>query len=125
MTGNDVLRQALSLLNYTDTNGNLNAANNANLNKRSLPLINQIYADLWDKTDDFSSFSALKSLNESLELNDYVCYNILPYGVAMLLAQSDGDADNQALYSSIYNQRRPAAFSRAGHIQDVLPRTYL
>ena len=125
MTGTEVLRQAMSLLNYTDTNGNINAANNANLNKRALPLINQIYADLWEARTEGAFFTALKSLGETLDLNDYVCYNILPYGVAMLLAQSDGDVDNQSLYASIYNQRRPAAFSRGGHIRDVLPRTYL
>ena len=125
MTGTEVLRQAMSLLNYTDTNGNLNAANNANLNKRALPLINQIYADLWEPRNKDSFFTALKSLGEVLDLKDYVCYNILPYGVAMLLAQSDGDADNQTMYAAMYNQRRPAAFSREAHIRDVLPRTYL
>ncbi len=125
MTGNDMLRQAMSLLNYTDNNGNINAANNANLNKRAFPLINQIYADLWEPQKDGEFFSPLKSLNETLDLNDHAATNVMPYGVAMLLAQSDGDADNQTLYASLYNQRRSSAFRHSSRIRDVLPKTWL
>ena len=67
MTGNDILRQAYGLLNYTDANGIINAANNANLTKRSLLLINQIYADLWQPRTSGAPFSALTSMaQESL-----------------------------------------------------------
>ena len=125
MTGNDALKQALNLLNYTDANGNISAANNANLTKRALPLINQIYADLWEPRGTNTAFSPLKSLGESLDLDSTVCFNVLPYGVAMMLAASDGDADNQSFYAQLYNQRRPSAFKQGGRIQDRLPRTFL
>ena len=125
MTGNDALRQALVLLNYTDANGNISAGNNANLTKRALPLINQIYADLWEPRGAGAVFSPLKGLGETLDLDGYVCFNVLPYGVAMMLAASDGDVDNQSLYAQLYNQRRPSAFKQSDHIQDRWPRTYL
>lgn len=125
MTGNDILRQAYALLNYTDSNGNINAGNNANLNKRALPIINQIYADLWQPQTAGASFEALKTMYQPLDLNDYTAVNIMPYGVAMMLAQSDGDADNQTLYASLYNQRRAGAVTRSDRIVDAMPRTYL
>lgn len=125
MTGNDVLKQAYVLLNYTDNNGDIHAGNNANLSKRALPIINQIYADLWEARTQGVTFCALTSLHESLDLNHHTAFNIMPYGVAMLLAQSDGDADNQTLFASLYNQRRPSAVTKSERIVDSLPITFL
>lgn len=125
MTGTDILRQAYTLLNYTDANGNVNAANNANLSKRALPIINQIYADLWQPRMVGAKFEVLSTMNQPLDLDDYTAINIMPYGVAMMLAQSDGDMDNQSVYASLYNQRRAGAVTTTDRIIDKLPRTYL
>ncbi|MBQ4055230.1 MAG: hypothetical protein IJO75_01230 [Clostridia bacterium] len=125
MTGTDILRQAYTLLNYTDANGNVNAANNANLSKRALPIINQIYADLWQPRMVGAKFEVLSTMNQPLDLDDYTAINIMPYGVAMMLAQSDGDVDNQSVYASLYNQRRAGAVTTTDRIIDKLPRTYL
>ena len=120
MTGNEIFRQALALLNYTDPDGGINAVNNADLHKRALPLINQIYADLWHIATD-ALFTPLSSLTQEISLESYVVNNIMPYGVAMLIAQTCGDADNQAMYSSLYNQRRPAAQNISHRIEDRMP----
>lgn len=125
MTGHDVLRQAYVLLNYTDTNGNIHAGNNANLSKRALPIINQIYADLWQPRRIGAVFSLLTSANQVLDLDDYTAINIMPYGVAMMLAQSDGDADNQSVYAELYNRRRGGAVTQSDRIQDRLPKTFM
>ena len=125
MTGNEILKQAYILLNYTDNNGNIQATNNANMSKRSLSLINQIYADLWEAREVGATFVPIHALHETLDLNDYTLFNIMPYGVAMLIAQSDGDVDNQTLYASLYNQRRPSAFTQGSKIADRLPVTYM
>ncbi|MBQ6829798.1 MAG: hypothetical protein IJO59_01590 [Clostridia bacterium] len=125
MTGNDILKQAYTLLNYTDHNGDIHAGNNANLSKRALAIVNQIYADLWEPRRDGSVFEVLHHLHETLDLNEHTAMNIMPYGVAMLLAQSDGDTDNQTLYASLYNQRRPSAVTQSNRIIDRLPRTFM
>ena len=125
MTGNEILKQAYILLNYTDNNGNIQAANNANMSKRSLSLINQIYADSWESREVGATFVPLHALHETLDLNDYTLFNIMPYGVAMLIAQSDGDTDNQTLYATLYNQRRPSAFTQSAKIADRLPVTFM
>lgn len=124
MTGNDVFRQAMVLLNYTDNHGQFNSLNNAELYKRSLPIVNQIYADLW-AIQSTAAFVPLASLNDEIPLNTHTLMNVMPYGVAMLLAQTDGDADNQTMYASLYNQRRPSAAVNSGLIQDCLPRVYM
>ena len=124
MTGKDVFRQALMLLNYTDANGAVDAANNADLYRRALPLVNQIYADLWGIRTQ-TSFTPLTNISQEIALESYVLHNVMPYGVAMLIAQTDGDANNQALYASLYNQRRSSAHNTGDRIVDASPMPYL
>jgi len=118
---NEVFKQALVLLNYTDPQGNVDAVNNTELYKRALPLINQIFADLWHVRTS-ANFEPLVSLSQEIPLASYVVTNIMPYGVAMLIAQTNGDADNQALYAAMYNQRRSSAQSVSEQIVDKMPR---
>ena len=122
MTGQEVFKQALSLLNYTDADGNW--MSDADLQKRSLALINQIYADLWYVQND-KPFLPLISPAQPLALDPHVLANVMPYGVAMLIAQTDGDADNQALYAALYNQRRASARSQSDRIINRQPYPYL
>lgn len=124
MTGNDIFHRALVLLNYTNSHGSVEALNNSELYRRKLPLINQIYADLWSIYSE-EEFLPLSSPAEEIPLSAYILNNIMPYGVAMLIAQTDGDLDNQSLYATLYNQRRPAARTTGGRIEDRMPRTYL
>ena len=121
MTGNEVYKQALTLLNYTTSDGT--TTNDADLHKRALPLINQIYADLWS-IDNTNPFIPLSSLTQAIPLEDFVLYNVFPYGVAMLIAQTEGDGDNNALYSSLYNQRRSSARTQTARFVDKLPKVY-
>ncbi len=120
MTGNDVFRQALSLLNYTDTRGDGGVPGGAGLYKRALATVNQIAADLW-YVGSSEPFVPLTDLNRPLPLPLSVVLNVMPYGVAMLLAQAEGDADNQTLYASQYDQRRSTAARESGRLQDRLP----
>lgn len=120
MTGNDCLRQAMSLLNYTDTRVDGGVPGGAGVYRHALAYVNQITADLWYIEHD-TPFAPLTGLGESLPLSDAAAQTVLPYGVAMLLAQAAGDADNQTLYAGMYDQRRSAARRSDGHILDCLP----
>ena len=124
MTGSEMFRQALMLLNYTNDPGAVGTSNHAELNRRLLPIVNQIYADLW-AIQRRDAFVPLASPADQIDLDAYTTANIMPYGVAMLLAQTDGDADNQTIYATLYNQRRSAAASSSDRIVDSFPRVYL
>ena len=125
MTAADALRQACLLLNYTDHTGGVNAGGNADLNRRALPLINQIYADLWQPRQAGDTFAPLTATNQALQLEESVAIGILPYGVAMLLAQTEGDGDNQTVFARLYNQKRSGAIRQGDRIGDRLPRPWL
>ena len=44
----------------------------------------------------------------------------MPYGVAMMISQSEDDGDQQQLYSRLYNQKR-SGFSKVEKLEDVMP----
>ena len=121
MTGAQVLKTALQLLNYTDQNGQVNSANSQEYFGRGLAVINQIYADLWNMRDTNGVFVPLSDINQNIALDEDVCRNAMVYGVAMLMAQSVGDGDNQAMYASLYNKRRTYNATSSRRI-DALPR---
>ena len=121
MTGAQVLKTALQLLNYTDQNGQVNSANSQEYFGRGLAVINQIYADLWNMRDTNGVFVPLSDINQNIALDEDVCRNAMVYGAAMLMAQSIGDGDNQAMYASLYNKRRTYNATSSRRI-DALPR---
>ena len=118
-TGEQVGVRAFRLLNYTDQNGRLNSAMYADVTARLLPLINQIYSDVWYGVYD-KGFEELGALTDCLQLSERVINDVMPYGVAMLIAQSIGDADNQSLMTTLYNRKR-ALLTNMRRRKDVLP----
>ena len=46
-TGQEVFDRAMRLLRYTDIYGQADSLQYADLYKRGLPVVNQIYSDLW------------------------------------------------------------------------------
>ena len=88
-TGEQVKNRAMSLLGYTDRNGRLDGAMYADLTARSLTLVNAIYAEVWYALFDIG-FEELATLTDELDLPERVINEVMPYGVAMMLAQSIG-----------------------------------
>ncbi len=119
-TGEQVKNRAMSLLGYTDQNGRLDGAMYADLTARSLTLVNAIYAEVWYALFD-NGFEELATLTDELDLPERVINEVMPYGVAMMFAQSIGDADNQSQYTDLYNQKR-ALLTHARRRKDVMPR---
>lgn len=113
MTGNEIYKKALKMLNYTD------AASEKRFLSAAIDIINRVYADLFyiDKSD---GFKPIKALSDKIDLNERVLYDVMPYGVAAFLAQSENDGDNQLLYIGIYNEKR-TSLSRNDRIKDTFP----
>lgn len=118
-TGEQIKNRAMQLLNYTDQNGRLDSTMYADLTARGLAVVNQIYAEVWYALYD-KGFEELGTLTDELDLPERVVNDVMPYGVAMMLAQSIGDADNQSLYADLYNQKR-GLLTHARRRKDVIP----
>ena len=119
-TGEQIKNRALELLNYTDQHGRLNSTMYADVTARVLPLINQIYSDVWYGLYD-EGFAELGAITDELPLPERVVNDVMPYGVAMLMAQTLGDADNQSLMAAYYNRKRASLTHMRGR-KDVMPR---
>ncbi len=119
MTGQTVFRRAMRLLNYTDADGTLNAAASGEMYKRALSVVDQLCGELhYAETGKLPP--PLRSLSEPLPLSEKAAH-ILPYGVAMFLAQSRADGDNQQLFAALYEARRRSLAAPARRT-DLLPR---
>ncbi|MBQ9414542.1 MAG: hypothetical protein IJU16_05385 [Clostridia bacterium] len=116
-TGEEIRDRALALLNYTDNKGQLRSDLYADLYTRSLGLVNQIYGDIWYSFYQ-DAFEELGSLSDTIRLPGRVIDDVMPYGVAMLMAQTVGDGDNQSLYATLYNRKR-AGMTKSDRRVDV------
>ncbi len=113
MTVKECLAQAYRLLGYTDTVGSA-------LQKQAVGLADQIAAELWYAATD-AAYIPLTSPAQVVPLPDQTVRTVLPYGVAMLIAQVQGDADNQAVFAALYDGRRSLACQQSGRVEDRLP----
>lgn len=119
-TGMDILQRAMSLLGYTNAAGEVDAGLSAELYRRGLDILNQVLADIWP-LEHAGPFRPLTSIHEKIPLSSGASETTLPYGVAMFLAQSDGDGGNQQFYAALYQQKRNAVRRPPRFRDDVMP----
>ncbi len=119
MTGDQLIRQALLLLNYTNHRGEIDRCGSEELFRRGTAIINSVLADVLPI--EGKPITALRTLNDELPAEEHTAAAVMPYGVAMLLAQSEGDGTNQQLMASIYNQKRSSIRRPAERVTDCIP----
>ena len=121
MTGGEVFRQAMRLLGYTDTRGELDGAAHSEHYKRALSFLNQLVCEL-SLAETGNVPPKLVSLGEAIPLSERAVCDVLPCGLSMMLAAAEGDGEQQALYAALYNQKRVALRTSYERRTDALPR---
>ena len=116
----DAFKRALRLLGYTDIDGETEAAASGELYKRALAITDQLCSEL--ALMETGKTTALTSLFAPLPLSEKSARQILPYGIAMLLAAGRGDGDNQRLFAALYTQKQALLSHTAERRVDALPR---
>lgn len=112
MTVQESIRSALALLGYT---GEYDFSNDSALLKRTVTIANAVFSDLFylihPRRSDGSevTFTPITSASQTVDLPDRIVNDCFVYGLAMWLAQSENDGDNQQLFAALYNQKRAAA----------------
>lgn len=119
MTGYEVVQQALTLLNYTTPTGDTDNGLNAEQLRRSLPILNTVLADLLKVAG--KPMQKVADLQEELPLEEHVAMLAAVPGVAMYLAQSEGDGDSYNRWETEYVQRRRMAARPHGAVKDTVP----
>jgi hypothetical protein len=121
MTAGEVFRQAMRLLGYTDTLGELDGAAHGESYKRALTFLNQLVCEV-SLAETGALPEPLTSLRDEVPLSDRAVRDVLPCGMAMQLALSQGDSDKQAVFAALYNQKRVALRTAYERRRDTLPR---
>lgn len=124
MTGMSLFDQAMEMLGYTSADG---ISGKEDMLKKALTLINRVYSELYYAfvyvPGGEDEFKPLALITDEIKLPHNVLIDIAPYGLAMYLAQSESDADNQSLYANIYNQKKIRG-KRVTVIKDRLPHVF-
>jgi hypothetical protein len=119
VTGIELVYEALRLINYTNPRGEVDTHQAAEVMQRSLTLVNTILADV--QKIEGKPVVRLAQLSDELMVEDDTAYNVMPWGVGMLIAQSAGDGDNQQLCAAMYNQKRGSIQRPSYTRRDALP----
>lgn len=124
MKGLALFEQAMEMLGYTSADG---ISGRDDMIKKALTLINRVYSELYYAfvylPGGEDEFKPLTDINQEINLPKVVLVDIAPYGLAMFLAQSEGDADSQALYANLYNQKKTRG-KKIGRIKDKMPHVW-
>ena len=123
MTGHDVVERALILLNYTTPEGATDNKLNAEQIRRALPILNTVLADLM-YIQRLPTVQVTQLADELPVSTDAAVRLVVP-GVAMYLAQSEGDADSYNRFAGEYYQRRSSLERAPERVRDVSPRVIL
>ena len=121
-TAREIFERAMQLCGYINGDGVPDRLRDADIFKRALPIVNQIYVDMFFVEQPEGEFLPIRSMDEAIPLSVRCVNDIMPYGVAMLLAQAEGDATTQSVFSYAYNQKRGSGVRGQHTIADVLPR---
>lgn len=118
MKANELLNDALKLLGYSDNDGNVELT--GRIRSRAMAVVNLVYGDLW-RTCNTGDFEKIKSLDDEIKLPNKALGDVFLYGLAMHIARSENDGDQQQFFAHLYNSRR-AGLTVMTRVNNVLPR---
>lgn len=120
-TAKEVFERSLQLCGYVNSEGVPDRLRDADIYKRGLAMVNQIFSDMFFAETPEGDFVPLRGMEEEIPLSARCVNDIMPYGVAMLLAAAEGDTNNQSAFSYVYNQKRASGVKVTRTITDKLP----
>lgn len=115
MTVWEVGLDALQLLGEVDEYG---IKNDQAVLKRVVHAVDTVYRDLYFISQKETEFKRPIDIDDEISLPDHAVHDIMPYGVAMWLAQQMGDDNNYNYMAVLYNQKR-CELSAVKQIEDV------
>ena len=113
MTAANIFLRAVSLIGYTGD------SHIESMKQRAIPLVNAAYINVCRAKN--IEFTPIKSMSDSLALEEELALDVMVYGLAMFIAQSEGDDEISAFFCDLYNRKR-GSLATSDRIIDVMPR---
>ena len=117
MKAKEILNNTLKMLGYSDSDGNVELTNR--IRNGAVVTINLVYGDL-HRAVGSGEFEGIKSLDEEIKLPQKALGDVFMYGIAMHIARSENDGDQQQYYTMLYNSRR-AGLTGYGTVRNTWP----
>ncbi len=114
-----LLNDALKMLGYSDSDGN--AELTQRLRNRAVVTVNLVYGDLW-RIFNSESFKPIKSMDDEVALPEKALGDVFLYGLAMHIARSENDGDQQQFFTMLYNAKR-AGLTQYDKVKNTVPRS--
>ena len=111
MTARQIIEKTVRLSGFS-------GIEDAKIQKCALTCLNRIYAELFF-LENKSGFNEITDVNGEVELDERLVVDVMPYGIASLIALALGDSENHNYYGQIYNVKRKRC--AASVITDSLP----
>jgi hypothetical protein len=101
-TAQDVFEAAIALMDSQNENGEADTADNAEYKNRTLPILNLLRGELYPYSDTYETdenerpiATLIRRFDKPLDLDDYICQSVMPYGLAahLLLAEDPATAN--------------------------------
>lgn len=117
MNGNNLFNEAARLLGYSDESGKAFPA----VAKRGNAIVTAICRDVCQACA--IDYEPPKDMQSEIRLDERIVGDCMVYGVAMMIAQGENDADNQRFYATLYEYKCAYYSKKAigSVIEDVLP----
>ncbi len=118
MKASELLNSALKMLGYTNADGNVELT--GRIRNSAIVTVNLVYSDLW-RICNTGEFEPIKSLDEEIKLPQKMMGDVFWYGLAMHIARSENDGDQQQYFAALYNAKR-AGLTNYKKVKNVIPR---
>lgn len=118
MKASELLNDTLKMLGYSDSDGN--AELTGRIRNGAVVNVNLVYRDLW-RACKAQDFEPIKSLDDEIKLPAKALGDVFMYGLAMHIARSENDGDQQQYYTMLYNARR-ASLTQYTTVKNAIPR---
>lgn len=118
MKAKELLNDTLKMLGYTNADGN--AELSGRIMNSAVVTVNLVYSDLWLACNN-GEFEPIKSLSDEIKLPKKALGDVFMYGLAMHIARSENDGDQQQYYTMLYNAKR-AGLTKYETVRNAWPR---
>lgn len=118
MKASELLNNALKMLGYSDSDGNVELT--GRIRNSAVVIVNLVYGDLW-RACNSGDFEPIKSLGDEIKLPQKALGDVFLYGLAMHIARSENDGDQQQYFAHLYNARR-AGLTKYEKVKNVIPK---
>lgn len=113
----ELLNNALKILGYSDSDGNVELT--TRIRNGAIVTVNLVYGDLWRMCNK-DDFMPIKSLDEEIKLPPKAIGEVFLYGLAMHIARSENDGDQQQYFATLYNAKR-AGMTQYTSVKNTIP----